>query len=172
MRGWGIGIVLALGLIGFAACDKGGGEGDGDEPANVTMVATPLAHETATANWNFTMQAPEGAEVNWESVAFYVMDGDWFKVQVTPRDDRGFDALKTQVEGMNVQGHEFLIDEPDTLMYRLDTAEGPEFHVVYKVALADTTVRCESIPPGRQGYTRPQVDRILEACRSLAVATP
>lgn len=157
--------IVLLGLLVIAGCDKGDG---GGEPETVTMVSHTLAHEGTMSSYNFTIQAPEAATVEWSNPSFLIMAEDYFKVRVTPGEYREWPVIR-EAEIGTMANAETLIDEDNTLMYQMSFGEDVEINVLHMVALGDATVLCQSIGPVGSQYTREQVDRILESCRSLAL---
>lgn len=164
MRLLKIGLFLSLfGLALASACDKGG---DG-APEEVTMTT----HNLDLAEHHLTIQAPDVVEVEtYMNVAFHLFAGNWFKLRVTPGDWRELAQIKAHIEGMNYDTIEFPIDEADTLLARLVGGDREEYELYVKLQLGDTEVICESVGPVGDPFTRAQMDRMLESCRSLALA--
>lgn len=158
-------LILVFGFFILGACDKGGE--DGGEPDNITMTTQSLT----LSEHNFTISAPDAAvpEV-YMNVAWTIFAEDWFKVRVTPGDWRPISQFREQAEGMNYDTIEFIIDEEDTLLIHFASADYEEWELYHKVTIGETDVLCESVGPVGSTFTRAQMDRMVESCRSLAAA--
>jgi hypothetical protein len=176
---------LGLGAIGLTACDKGngeeggGGEGEGfgeaQEPGEVTMTALELSYDDRLAGetLRFTLNAPEGTTAEAQPGFWRVWAGGditraYYFMNIQRNWHADLAAKKSEIEGMNIESHEFFVDEPDVLAYELTTRDGRIERGVYVNAQAgDFRWECDAVPPNNAFFTQSQIARMVESCRSL-----
>jgi hypothetical protein len=164
-------LVLVVLLAPFAACGGGeeGGNGGGEPAAGPAPLAPlELVKKTATDEFRFVMQAPEGATAEWSTAYFFVSHPEGFALRVTPRWHEDLEKQKASYGEMNIKGHEVLVDEPDALLVRVDYHHGTDYEVLVNATIGDRKVSLTSTELIGKPYTREQAERLLECSRTLA----